>query len=572
MQITNVKIEKFKRITSLEVNLSDITIIIGGNNSGKSSLLQGIHWAITTLQSAISASTKSKPASTLGVDQFIYRPTTEPIKLYHNGDMTSKNGPSFSFTYKDTDASEPKLFALSMRRGKNANIALIYERSNTFFKRASDRTRPLSIFVPGLAGIALNEEKRTDAIITTGIAQGDANLYLRNVLYRLTEDKTKLEKFHTMISEIFPGLQINCVFNEKTNTYINIIASLDAAEIPLEIVGSGTLQAIQLVAYTTMYEPALLILDEPDAHLHPSNQRALAATLLKIAEQGSPKIVLATHSRHMFDSLASSELTEIVWLKNGQKQENVNSMDLSILLDLGALDSFELSAGNSRRVVILTEDTKSKKLAHLLEANGFRSGEYFLQTYNGVRNIGMTAGIADFFVKQGDDTHVVVHRDGDCMLEKERAWYLGQEAGKLPERSLLFITGLSDIEHYYCDPRHVAASVGISVEAADRIVSGVLEANNASLAAEFGAKRKELIDRDLRGMNPEPLKAADLLGGVVRFEQAKGKRLFGLLVQELTKLGHNPMKLTNTKSDALNIPELRALAEKVWPPKPNGSN
>ncbi len=53
MQISAVKIEKFKRLSSLEIALSDITVLIGGNNSGKSSLLQGVHLTITTLQSAI---------------------------------------------------------------------------------------------------------------------------------------------------------------------------------------------------------------------------------------------------------------------------------------------------------------------------------------------------------------------------------------------------------------------------------------------------------------------------------------------------------------------------------------
>ena len=62
---------------------------------------------------------------------------------------------------------------------------------------------------------------------------------------------------------------------------------IDGNKIPLELVGAGALQAIQLVAYATMNDPGLLLLDEPDAHLHPSNERLLAASLLKIAEQGS---------------------------------------------------------------------------------------------------------------------------------------------------------------------------------------------------------------------------------------------------------------------------------------------
>ncbi|WP_249167413.1 AAA family ATPase [Bradyrhizobium elkanii] len=51
MLISAVKIEKFKRLATIELSLSNVTMLIGGNNSGKSSLLQSIHLLITTLQS-----------------------------------------------------------------------------------------------------------------------------------------------------------------------------------------------------------------------------------------------------------------------------------------------------------------------------------------------------------------------------------------------------------------------------------------------------------------------------------------------------------------------------------------
>jgi hypothetical protein len=219
MLISAVRIENFKRIKEVEVSLADVTVLIGGNNCGKSSLLQGIHLAITTLQSARSASlSSSKPSSTLGIDQFLYKPSNQPTRLNHRSDMTSKTGPEFVFTYRENPGDDPRDFKLTMRRGKNANIALAFEHGNPFYARASDRTRPLSIFVPGLAGVALTEERRTDAIVSAGIAQGDANLYLRNVLLRLTLEPTKLDKFHSMINEVFPNLKIACTFDESTRT------------------------------------------------------------------------------------------------------------------------------------------------------------------------------------------------------------------------------------------------------------------------------------------------------------------------------------------------------------------
>ena len=566
MEISAIKIDKFKRIQGVEIALSDVTVLIGGNNSGKSSLLQGIHLAITTLQSARSASNKAQPASTLGVDQFLYKPSNQPIRLHHKSDMTSKSGPEFTFTYKDGPAGPLTNFHLQMRRGKNLNIAITFDHKNSsFYDRASDRTRPLSIFVPGLAGVALSEERRTDAIVTAGIAQGDANLYLRNVLLRLTETPEKLDKFHSIIGEVFPELEISCNFDERIHTHIEVLVEIDGTKVPLELVGAGTLQAIQLVAYATMYDPGLLLLDEPDAHLHPSNQRILAATLLKIAEQGTAKIVLATHSRHIFDALTQSSMTDVIWLKKGVKQDRKEAEDLSILLDLGALDSYELLGGDRARVVVLTEDTKTDRLRRLLEANGFVPDQYIIQPFNGVSNIKMAAAVADFFLKQGNNTHVLIHRDGDCMLPDEIEWYKAKEHPNLAGRCELFITPLTDIEHQFCQPEHLAIALNISPQAATAILDQIIVANNASLAADFTNKRAELKSKILREKDNVP-SAADLLGAQISFTQIKGKRLFGILNQALPPLGHNPMHLLNKRSEALKIERLQTFVNNVWPP------
>jgi predicted ATPase len=565
MQITAIKIEKFKRLESVEIGLSDVTVLIGGNNSGKSSLLQGIHLGITTLQSARAASNKAQPASTLGIDQFLYKPSNQPIRLHHKTEMTSKSGPVFTFTYNEGQANNLQDFKLVMRRGKNANIAVTFHKNDAFYDRASDRTRPLSIFVPGLAGVALSEERRTDAIVTGGIAQGDANLYLRNVLLRLTLDEQKLGKFHSIIGEVFPGLKISCAFNEHTHTHIEVMVEIDGMRVPLELVGAGTLQAIQLVAYATMYDPGLLLLDEPDAHLHPSNQRILAATLLKIAEQGNARIILATHSRHIFDALTRSSMTRIVWLKQGVKQERKESEDLSILLDLGALDSYELLTKDRCRVVVLTEDTKTDRLRTILDANGFVPDEYTIQPFHGISNMMMSAAVADFFLKQGHNAHVLIHRDGDCMLPDEVAWFLEKEAKKLPSRCELFVTPQTDIEHQFCRPEHLATALEISLDEARTIIGGIIEANNASLSADFANKRSELKGKILRDKENVPT-AANLLGAQISFDQIKGKRLFGLINGELVRLGKNPMRLLTTHTDALKIDQLEEFATRVWPP------
>lgn len=558
MEILSVSVERFKRIPKIDLDLKHITLIIGGNNSGKSSLLQGIHFAITTLQSA-----KMLGNATLAPDQLIFKPTNDTTLLQNGSPMTQRSGPRFSFTYLTENTTEAQTFTTGVKRGKNANISVDIPWHDSFFRRASDRTRPISIFVPGLAGVALREERRTEAIINTGIAQGDSNLYLRNILLQILRNSQKLDAFHDLIGQIFPGTKLLTDFDESRDHYIDLKVTMDERTLPIEMLGTGCLQAIQLVAYVTMYNPTLLLLDEPDSHLHPSNQRLLAEALVQISNATATKIILSTHSRHLFDSLANNENCEVVWLKQGEKQPIESVSDLSILLDLGALDSFERLTSPKNKVVVLTEDTKSNKLKFLLEANNFKGEEYFIQPLYGVENLPSAYPIAEFFTKLGPNTHVLIHRDGDALLDEEKKWVIERISGELPSRCTFFITPLSDIEHQFCKPEHIASVFKISLTEAEDIVRGAISKLSTKLAAIFSNKRQNAKENVLRKKDHVP-GAKDLLTSDLPFEYAKGKAIFGQIVQDLNAASYNGNRLALTKSDALHIVALSDFANLAW--------
>jgi hypothetical protein len=160
-----------------------------------------------------------------------------------------------------------------------------------------------------------------------------------------------------------------------------------------------------------------------------------------------------------------------------------------------------------------------------------------------------------------------VHRDGDCMLPEEIAWYRQREAGKMPGRCELFVTPLTDIEHQFCQAEHLAASLGISAQTARDIINRIIEANNASFAVDFANKRTDLRNKVLKDKDDVP-SAQNLMGGLIEFSQIKGKRLFGILNTELPRQGYNPMHLLTRRTGALRIEELQQFAERVWPPLP----
>jgi hypothetical protein len=226
------------------------------------------------------------------------------------------------------------------------------------------------------------------------------------------------------------------------------------------------------------------------------------------------------------------------------------------------LDSFELLHAGQQRIVFLTEDTKTAKLRVFLAANGLAEGEYFLQPLHGVNNLAAAVPIADYFTRQAENTQVLVHRDGDGMTDDEKSWWITNESRKLPERTDVFVTPLTDIEHTFCRPAHISAVYGITLSDAEALVAAVIAANSAAFAAEFAQKRSNLKDTALRKMEKLP-SAVDMLNKGVQFEFVKGKSLLPLVLTSLQMAGHNPMRLTQTASNALIHVPLRDLVASI---------
>lgn len=221
---------------------------------------------------------------------------------------------------------------------KHLGLALALANDRLFLRASSTNLAdgdvlPPIAYLPPFAGISSREKYMSGAERRAMIGRGLAGGMIRNILHDLHRDNEKrraelkegrkkiknsdLEKLRnedpwevlqSTLVDVF-GTQLEVApFNDLYHTYIKvhtIKGRLEGKKFvrhngfkPRDLMaeGSGFLQWLSVYALAVSPDVRTLLLDEPDAHLHPSLQSQLVERLEAIAMRLNKQILLATHS------------------------------------------------------------------------------------------------------------------------------------------------------------------------------------------------------------------------------------------------------------------------------------
>lgn len=559
--LKSVRIQRFKSVSDATIELGGVTLLVGPNNAGKSSVLQAIQFGVSIAQSLkldgnvrwIQGKTWS---GTLSTQQLVYTPLRDVHALAAGGSL-QQAGNEIVVSYETDDLGDAEVI---VRRGKNKNISVNIT-GKTLAERLQDLDQPFSVVAPGLAGIPSVEEYKARGVVTRAAARGDANSVFRNVLLTLKSDPTAWAEFESSLAEVFDDIVVEVDFNEKTDEYIDARVRKGDVLLPIDSSGTGVLQTIQVLAYIGVYKPDLLILDEPDSHLHPDNQRKMATLLAAMVERGDLQVLISTHSRHFLDAFGALG-ARICWFSAGQPQEG-DFDRVRALLDLGALDASDRLRNGQTPYVFITEDSDDKYLRAVVEASGLASTEYDIWDYAGSSSVAAGRILARFIKENAPATTVVVHRDRDYLTDVEVEAYRTEieDSG-----AQVLLTEGTDIESFFLRAPHLEA---IFPELSDEqrtalIEDATAETRDKSLEVMINARTEKALYEKRQG------RSADSTGKIavatpVDFDAnperyRHGKKTLGVvlrLAQERHGLNRNPA----VTSSALKVDELAASVE-----------
>ena len=475
MELEQITVKKFKKVSEVTLDLADLNILVGANSSGKSSILQAIHLASCLLRQT-SAPVRSNKSSPVSINELDYLPTNDYKKLGHNYDWGTQipgNVSTVSFSFNDN--GDKVQSQIAMKQARNIGISTLGSlgKSTSIFRPKSGS---FSAYVSGISGISNEEAKQSKRVVLKGCSFGDGNAYLRNALHLLDEKKdiTTIEKW---LSELIGDIEIIVEHNDEKNLTIKATARLGGSyrDVPLELLGMGYIQLIQIFCYLLLFEPKILLIDEPDIHLHPNVQEKLPKVLLGVARERNIKIILATHSP--FIVRGSPVGTNVYWMDNGAVQHGEREA-IESALGWGAF---------GKKAILISEDKNIKLLRHILAQWPEIERQVAIIPGSGYRNLPTPDGAEDFRKGLGNNFKIVIHRDRDSMLDNEMDMLMNLYRR---EGVCFWITDLSNIESYFCVWDFIKTLDNLPSDFSEEKLNEIIESYNFLENEKFISQRK----------------------------------------------------------------------------------
>lgn len=483
----------FKAVKRAEIPVGDaVTILVGPNSCGKSSILQAIHWAT---RSASNIKPKNQSGMVLFGD-LDYIPSSDPIGMFHNGRLGTnlKSSPiEVKFQHKTTQGDDLSA-KISLRTARNKggiSVRIDGQNAVTPYKQ---KYKFISAYIPGLAGVAETETTIVQSEVWRKAASGEAGGVLRNILLLLAATRPdddepdagekRLSDLNSLICRVFPDLTIDVLFNERDDRNISAKVSRNGKHSrTLEVAATGEMQVIQIFSYLVLFRPRLTLIEEPESHLHPNVQSRLIRTLEWAAKEFETQIILTTHSPHIVRE--SSFKTEVVWMQDGR----VKSCDNDTVRDVMGWD------GLDKPVFLFIEDKKHEPITNILKQWPEVSQKVCVVPCEGHGNLPRNKLLLNLLDRRKLNSMAVIHRDNDFMTIEEAENFENQYDS---ENAFVWITENSDIEGYFCTPEYLSALYGVSLDEASIWVKRAVDRlrdKEKKLKKSFISKRIENANR-----------------------------------------------------------------------------
>ena len=329
--LTKLTIRNFKRLEEVEIELGHPVLFVGPNNSGKTSTLQALSlWEIGVKR----WSEKERKRSTKKP------PGKRPGAAINRRDLIAVPVPEANLLWRNLHVREVVRSGSKAVATTNVRIDIIVEgitaekawRCGLEFDYANDESlfcRPLRIaegdppermpfpdeaigiqvaFLPPMSGLSANETRLERGAVNVRVGEGRTAEVLRNLCHAVCESQTtQWEQLSSEIASLF-GVELEQPVYIAERGEITMGYKERNVRLDISSAGRGLQQTLLLLAYMYANPGAVLLLDEPDAHLEILRQRQIYHLLTEVASRNGNQIIAASHSEVLLNEAAGKDM------------------------------------------------------------------------------------------------------------------------------------------------------------------------------------------------------------------------------------------------------------------------
>ncbi len=346
--IDKLTLHNFKSIGTQSYDFTDFDLLVGRNNSGKSTVLQ----ALAIWQFCVDEFHRTKRSGSTGIQIVLPNFTALPV-------------PEFNLLWKDrTDRFYPTengskkqkfiLIEITVQWRDPANVPRVlgvelrYHSPQTIYAtpvggwaafRECDKTGhlPRIAFVPPFSGLEPSEKWLDVAPTRQQVGKGQPGSVLRNLLLRVCPTPPwdalgKVSKGYavpddwaelaSVVQRWFTVELLPPQYDSAKDVHISVEYKQNGKTYDLISGGSGFHQTMTLLAFLYGYQPTTILLDEPDAHLHVNLQREILDYFKKKSYEKGVQFLIATHAEEFIKGV---DAHQILSLLQQQKPKRIES-------------------------------------------------------------------------------------------------------------------------------------------------------------------------------------------------------------------------------------------------------
>ena len=325
--LTKLTIINFKKFGRDEIELGNPVVFIGPNNSGKTSALQALAlWEIGLKRWNEERKGKTAPEKRPGVTinrrDLVAIPIPNANLLWR--DLHVRDVRRIDGTQK-TNNVRIDILVEGVTEDKQWNCGLEFDYANeeSFYcrpLRSSEgaNSSRMSIpdeagkvhvaFLPPMSGLMANETRLDPGAINVRVGEGRTAEVLRNLCYKIyTERKDYWERLVSQIKSLF-GAELDAPEYVRERGEIRMRYEEKGVLFDLSSSGRGLQQTLLLLSYMYANLGAVLLLDEPDAHLEILRQRQIYQLLVNAARENGNQVIAASHSEVLLNEAADRDV------------------------------------------------------------------------------------------------------------------------------------------------------------------------------------------------------------------------------------------------------------------------